>query len=169
MISDYSYFDVNANTFSIAPAEAMQSGRTLSRLLYRIHQANLLFGPVYMSKIDLLDGFYYLWLRPEDTHHLAVLFLSRPNEPDLVGIPLTNPMEWVSSPPNFSACIETVCDMANDDLKNVKSMQMARATPHRLDVVLETRPVVSEPISETPATLATLETVRTPYSIKSTS
>ena len=53
MISDYSYFDVNANTFNIAPAEAMQFGRTLSKLLYRIHHVNSHFGPVYMSTVDL--------------------------------------------------------------------------------------------------------------------
>ena len=66
--------------------------------------------------------------------------LHKKNEPALVGIPLTNPMGWVSSPPNFSACTETVCDMANVDLKNVESMRNARTTPHRLDVVSESRP-----------------------------
>ena len=54
-----------------------------------------------MSKVDLSDGFYRIWLRPEDTHRLAVLFPSRKNEPALVGILLTNSMGWVSSPPNF--------------------------------------------------------------------
>ena len=130
MISDYNYFDVNADTFNIAPAKTMQFGRALSRFLYCIHHANAQFGPVYMSKIDLSDGFYRLWLRPEDTHRLAVLFPSRENEPTLVGIPLTNPMGWVSSPPNFCACTETVCDMANADLNNVESMRKVRVTPH---------------------------------------
>ena len=92
MISDYSYNDVNQQTLNIAPKEAMQLGRTLWRLLYRIHHANDRFGPVYMSKNDLLDGFYRLWLRSEGTHRLAVLFPSQPNEPDLIGIPLTNSM-----------------------------------------------------------------------------
>ena len=91
MISDYSYFDFNADTFNIAPAEAMQFGRALSRFLYQIHHANSQFGPVYMSKIDLSDGFYRLWLRPEDTHRLAVLFPSRENEPALVGISTYQP------------------------------------------------------------------------------
>ena len=57
MISDYSYFDVNRDTLNIAPGEAMQFGRALWRLLYRIHHANDIFGPVFMSKIDLSDGF----------------------------------------------------------------------------------------------------------------
>ena len=55
-------------------------------------------------------------LRPEDTHCLAVLFLTRKNEPALIVIPMTNPMGWLSSPPNFSACTETVADLAKDNL-----------------------------------------------------
>ena len=92
MISDYSFFGVNYDTVPLAPPEAMQFDQTLKQLLQRIHCANGVFGPVYMSKIDLSNGFYRLWLRPEDTVKLAVLFLSRQGEAPLVGIPLTNPM-----------------------------------------------------------------------------
>ena len=140
MISDYSYFDVNNDTLNIAPSEAMQFGRTLWRLLFRIHHANDRFGPVYMSKVDLSDGFYRLWLRPEDTMRLAVLFPSREGEPDLIGVPLTNPMGWVSSPPNFCACTETIADLANDGLNDRDAMRLARVTPHRLDRVSESTP-----------------------------
>ena len=42
MILDYSYFDVNQQTLNIAPKDAMH------------------FGPVYMSKVDLSNGFYCL-------------------------------------------------------------------------------------------------------------
>ena len=140
MISDYSYFDINQQTFNIAPKEAMQFGRTLWRLLFRIHNADDKFGPVYMSKIDLSDGFYRLWLRPEDTHRLAVLFPSRPEEPDLIGIPLANPMGWVSSPPNFSACTESIADLANMDLADPIAVAEAFKTPHRLDVIAESDP-----------------------------
>ena len=150
MISDYSYFDVNNDTLNIAPSEAMQFGRTLWRLLYRIHHANAKFGPVYMSKIDLSDGFYRLWLRPEDTMRLAVLFPSRPNEPALIGVPLTNPMGWVSSPPNFCACTETVADLANDALHNKNAMTKARNTPHRFDEVSESQPALELSAIESP-------------------
>ena len=92
MISDYSFFGVNDNTIPLAPPETIQFCQTLKRLLQRIHCANDVFGPVYMSKIDLSDGFYWLWLQLEDTLKLAVLFPSRPGEAPLVGIPLTNPM-----------------------------------------------------------------------------
>ena len=159
MISDYSYFDVNQQTFNIAPTEAMQFGRTLWRLLFRIHNANNHFGLVYMSKVDLSDGFYRLWLRPEDTHRLAVLFPSRPNKPDLIGIPLTNPMGWVSSPPNFSACTETIADLANADLQDPAAMQHARITPHRLDVISETEPTSAAPSQSNTASIPNSATV----------
>ena len=58
MISDYSYFGVNDDTLQFAPLDAMQFGRTLIRLLTKIHCANNRFRPVHMSKIDLADGFY---------------------------------------------------------------------------------------------------------------
>ena len=92
MISDYSFFGINDNTVPLAPPEAMQFGQTLKRPLQHIHRAVGIFGPVYMSKIDLSDSFYWLWLRPEGTLKLAVLFPSRPGEAPLVRILLTNPM-----------------------------------------------------------------------------
>ena len=100
-----------------------------------------------MSKIDLADGFYRLWLRPEDTLKLAVLFPSRPGEEPLVGIPLTNPMGWCSSPPNFSACTETVADLANASLEIPSEQATARKTPHRLDTISETTPLEVPPIT----------------------
>ena len=135
MISDYIYFDVNQQTLKIAPKEAMQFGCTLWWLLFCIHNANDLIGPVYILKVNLSDGFYRLWLHPKDTHQLAVLFPSRPNKPDLIGIPLANPMGWVLSPPNISACTETIAD-----LQDPVAIQHTQATPHRLDVVSESDP-----------------------------
>ena len=60
MIAGYSYFGVNDDTAQLAFKEAMQFGKTLKRLLQQIHRANERFGPVYLSKIDLSDGFYRL-------------------------------------------------------------------------------------------------------------
>ena len=84
MISDYSLFGVNDDTVPLAPPEAMQFGHTLKRFLQHIHPANDVFGPLYMSKIDFSDGFYWLWLQPEDTLKIAVLFLSHSGEAPLV-------------------------------------------------------------------------------------
>ena len=46
MISDYSFIGVNDDAVLLAPAEAMQFGQTLKRLLQRIHRAKNNFGPV---------------------------------------------------------------------------------------------------------------------------
>eukprot|EP00536_Pseudo-nitzschia_multiseries_P018029 jgi/Psemu1/53796/gm1.53796_g len=113
MISDYTYSEVNQDTTPLVPTEAMQFGHTLPRLLTKLHRANNRFGPVYMSKIDLADGFYRVQLKPEDTMKLGVHFPSRKGEPSLIGIPLTNPMGWKSSPPNFCAFTETIAGLAN--------------------------------------------------------
>jgi len=92
MISDYSFYGVNDGTVPLAPSEAMQFGRALNRILYKTLRANDRFGPVYMSKIDLSDGFYRLWIKPEDTIKLTVLLPMRPGDPPFIGIPLANPM-----------------------------------------------------------------------------
>ena len=57
-ISDYSFYFVNADTCPLAPSDAMQFGQALYRLLGKIVAADPRFGPVYLSKIDIADGFY---------------------------------------------------------------------------------------------------------------
>ena len=93
-ISDYSYFGLNQETLQLAPPDAMQFGRALQRLLRQIHSANPHFGPVYLSKIDISDGFYRVGLCPRDAIRLGVLFPSLPGEQPLIGLPLTLPMGW---------------------------------------------------------------------------
>ena len=66
-----------------------------------------------------------------------MLFPTRPNEPKLVGIPLANPMGWVSSPPNFLAATETIADLANAALASPNELAAARRVPHRFDVLSE--------------------------------
>eukprot|EP00536_Pseudo-nitzschia_multiseries_P019295 jgi/Psemu1/59905/gm1.59905_g len=101
-----------------------------------------------MSKIDLADGFYRVQLQPEDTMKLGMLFPARKGEPPLVGIPLTNPMGWTSSPPNFCAFTETIADLANDTLSI--GLAMARRTPHRLDIPSEAPSPSALPIAIPP-------------------
>ena len=54
-----------------------------------------------MSKDQLLNGFYRLWLQSEDTHRLAV---ADQTKPDLIG----TSKDGIPSPPNFSAHTELV-------------------------------------------------------------
>ena len=131
-ICDYSFFDVNDDTLATAPAEAMQFGKALVRILQRIRQANPRFGPVRMSKIDIANGFYRIWVKAGDIPKLAVLFPSRAGEEDLVALPMTLPMGWKESPPHFSTATETVADIANTQKSNNQP-----PAPHRLDALSE--------------------------------
>ena len=98
-IADYTFFHVNQDTVPLGPPEAMQFGRSLRCLLTKILYADPRFGPVYLCKIDIADGFYRIWLLPCDIPKLGVLFPTNSGEPPLIGFPLTLPMGWVESPP----------------------------------------------------------------------
>jgi hypothetical protein len=101
VIVDYSFSNVNVDTVPIAPSESMQFGRTLDRILYKIYHAHQRYGPVYMIKIDIADGFYRLPVSSSHIPTLAVVFPHLPGEEPLVALPLVLPMGWVSSPPLF--------------------------------------------------------------------
>lgn len=139
LIVDLSYFGVNQESVPIAPSEAMQFGRALQRLLQRILMANAIHGPVYISKIDIADGFYRIQLAPYSSPNLAVLLPQHSNEEPMVAFPLVLPMGWVNSPPYFSAVTETGADMMNHRLQQNRS-----EPPHRLENIA-LHPVLAEP------------------------
>jgi hypothetical protein len=134
-ISNYSFYGVNAETAALVPFESMQFGRTLHRLLQQISMANPRFGPVYMSKLDIADGFYRIPLRVEDIPKLGVVFPKCPGEEQLVAFPLTLPMGWVHLPPFFTAATETGANLANASINYCNT-----APPHRLEAMAETAP-----------------------------
>ena len=114
LIVDYTFNGVNDDTVKLMPAEAMQFGRALERILYAIHHANPHHGPVYVAKTDLSDGFYRVPLSTSGVPKLGVILPRFPNEEQLVAFPLVLPMGWVESPPAFCAATETVADLANN-------------------------------------------------------
>jgi hypothetical protein len=135
-ISDYTFSNVNKDTSPLAPLEAMQFGRTLHRLLRHIIRANPRFGPVYLSKLDIADGFYRIWLLPRDVPKLGVLFPQCDGEEPLIGFPLALPMlGWIHSPPYFTAATETITDLAN-----LATRTYSMAQPHTLEALAETQP-----------------------------
>jgi hypothetical protein len=113
LIVDYSFWGVNDETVRLSPHGAMQFGRALERLLFRIRHANPRFGPTYMAKIDLADGFYRLWLAARGIPNLGVVFSTYDDEEPLVAFPLTLPIGWVESPPYFCTATETLANLAN--------------------------------------------------------
>ena len=133
IIVDYSFSSVNQEADRVAPPEAMQFGRALNRVLNRIATADPADGPVYLSKLDLSDGFYRVPLRDSDIPMLGVAFPIAPGEPPLVAFPLVLPMGWTESPPYFCSVTETIADLANALTHSTWS-----PPPHPLEVAAAT-------------------------------
>ena len=141
VIVDYSFFQVNDETVKLAPREAMQFGKALERILRKIVEADPRYGPVYLLKIDIADGFYRIWLNEHDIPTLAVSLPPLHGDTLLVALPLVLPMGWTESPPYFTTATETVADIANHRLQN-----HWQPPPHRLEALAETPP--SKPLSK---------------------
>ena len=151
LIVDLSFYDINADTVNLAPSEAMQFGRTLERILYQIRHSNPRFGPVYLSKVDLSDGFYRIQLNSSAIAKLAVALPRFPNEEQLLALPLVLPMGWVESPPFFCAATETVADLVNQWPAHIYP------PPHPLEVAAQTPPA-----DELPSVALTLPSASAP-------
>lgn len=117
IIVDYTYSRINLDTVAAAPSESMQFGHAFDRILHKIHHANRAFGPIYLIKVDLADGFYRMALSTAALPTLGVAFPNLPHEPALVALPLVLPMGWVESPPLFCAITETITDCTNIRLR----------------------------------------------------
>jgi hypothetical protein len=150
VIVDYSFADVNANTIPLAPTESMQFGRTLDRVLHRIHHANRRFGPVQLIKVDIADGFYRLKVAPSHIPVLGVAFPHLPGEEPLVAFPLVLPMGWVSSPPYFCALSETATDIANFHLRDPTWTPTKHPLSNMADAAIAFQPVSRRPLNKAP-------------------
>jgi hypothetical protein len=117
----------------------MQFGRALWRINSTVHHANPRLGPVFLSKIDISDGFYHIWVNANGVTKLRVVVPTFPGQPKIIGSPLVIPMGWMQSLPLFTAATETVADLANQDLHALEP-----AGTHRLDAVYESHRVVPE-------------------------
>ncbi|KAL3808781.1 hypothetical protein ACHAXA_011404 [Cyclostephanos tholiformis] len=131
-IVDYSWWDVNANTLPLAAMESMQFGHALDRILREILLANPAFGPVYLIKLDISDGFYRIALAVNDIPKLGVAFPTPTGDDPLVAFPLVLPMGWKNSPPIFSTATETIADLTNARLRTI-----ALPPPHLIDDLAE--------------------------------
>ena len=144
LIVDYSFSDLNKETIQLAPPEAMQFGRALQRVLTTIVHADRRYGPVSLSKIDIADGFYRVWLQIDDIPKLGVALPTTPGCPPLVAFPLALPMGWVESPPYFTVLTETACDLANAALQARPTLSRLKQA-HRLEAVADTPPADAAP------------------------
>jgi hypothetical protein len=58
-----------------------------------------------------------MWLLPANIPKLGMVLSAMEGEEPLIGPSLALPMVWVSSPPYFFAATETICDLANINIK----------------------------------------------------
>jgi len=143
IICDYTYYGVNQDTAPDAPPEAMQFGRTLRRILQKLADANPMYGPVYMAKYDMSDGFYRLQLSLDSILPLAVMLPTMSQEDPLVALPLVVTMGWTEAPPAFSTTTETSTDLANWELESKNYIP-----PHHLEPLADTPPRDYKPRDE---------------------
>ena len=145
IIVDYTFWGVNDDTVTLAPSESMQFGRALERVLRKIRNANRRFGPTYMIKVDIADGFYRLFVAASTTAALGVVFPHHPEEEPLIAFPLVLPMGWVGSPPFFCALTETSTDLANRRLKDKSWKPQTHRLSQVADAATNFKPVPRRP------------------------
>jgi hypothetical protein len=66
VLVDHTWFGINEHTLPELPKEVMQFGGTLPQLLWLLRHANPAKGRVYLSKFDIDNGFYRLFLDADD-------------------------------------------------------------------------------------------------------
>jgi hypothetical protein len=128
LLCDHSWNPVNDETLPQAPPEAIQFGGTLNRLLWDIRHADPAYGPVRLSKYNIKDGYYRMFLRADDCPRLAIIMPRYEGEEQLIAIPMARTMGWVQSPATFCAMSETIAD-----LTNAREGSGRKPAPHRLE------------------------------------
>ena len=124
-----------------------------------------------MAKFDIADGFYRLFLDPDDAPKLAVLMPRYEGEPQLVAVPLSLTMGWVSSPPTFCAASKTAADIANASLfrctvllhrlEHAASTHDCSGSPQKLNA--GPQPPFSPPTSDIASTLTLHQSTHLPW------
>ena len=94
----------------------MQFGKALQRVLSKVVRADPAYGPVHLTKIDIADGFYRIWIQYRDIPCLGVILPPNTADPQ-EALPLALPLGWVESPPYFTSVTETACDLLNAALR----------------------------------------------------
>jgi hypothetical protein len=144
-IYDSSFFLVNLDKLPLAASESMQFGRALWHILQQISNADPRLGLVHLSKIDIADGFYRIWINADSVPKLRIVFPGSPGDDPLIVFALVLPMGWMH-PPLFTAAMEMVADLANQQLHS-----NARSLPNKLDLLSEAHPQAANSINKTGA------------------
>jgi hypothetical protein len=92
--------------------ECIQFGHALWGILWHLNSTNPHLGPLYLSKIDIADGFYRVWVRASNVPNLRVLFSSQDEPavlapaPVLAPTPVLAPAVDADVTPNFAADVD---------------------------------------------------------------
>jgi hypothetical protein len=108
----------------------MQFRRALHQVLQCIVCADPRQGVVHIFKLDNADGFYRMWIKPEDVPKLGVVLLTEEGQ---AAFSLALPMGWVESPPYFCAATETIADLENEVLEAGGTGKQGHPCPYSID------------------------------------
>ena len=82
-----------------------------------------------MSKVNMIDAYMHVWIRPEDVMKLEFVIPPHPDDAEpLIGFHLSLPMEYLESAQYFFTTTKTVADLVNNNWAAV-----AAAPPQPLD------------------------------------
>jgi hypothetical protein len=119
----------------------MQFGQAVQRVLQRVAYSSPEFGPVYLAKLDLADGYYRIPLAPHAVQQLAVVLPADHEGEPLIGLPLSLPMGGGNPPPYFCAFTKTCADMGNNTL----ALPTLGLPVHSLETTAQTTPLTIDP------------------------
>ena len=83
-IADLTFWGVNGATVDLTHKEAMQFGHALRRILFEIHRADPRWGPVYLAKVDISDGFYNICVNANGAKNFGIILPSAPGQEPLI-------------------------------------------------------------------------------------
>ena len=95
----------------------MQFAGALSRSTAKVRHAHPRYGPAYLAKHDIKDGYYRMFLNAPQCLRLAMIPPRYDGEEPLIAMPMSTTMGWVMSPPTFCVMFETIADRANANFR----------------------------------------------------
>ena len=91
-ITDLTFWGVNKTTFDLTHKKAMQFGWALRHILFQIYWLNLRWGPVYLAKVDISDGFYNICVNANGSKNFGIVLPLAPGQEPLILFFLGLPM-----------------------------------------------------------------------------
>ena len=122
---------VNDSVCRQSPLDAIHFGGTIRRFTTKIVNADLSYGPVFISKLNLINTYMRVWFCPKDLPCLIFVIPDHPSDPyTLIVFHLSLQMEYVEFLQLFCTMIETVTNITN-----ISWPTDVNALPHPLDLI----------------------------------